>query len=114
MPTPDNSEAIDNPTKTFDGPPPAREEVDATIAQAGRPSMLDGDELPEVQGYIVQSEIARGAMGRILAAHDTSLDREVALKVLLPGADASRFVTESKVTAKLSHPGIPPVYQLGF
>ena len=52
-------------------------------------------------------------MGRVLAAFDHGLDRDVALKVLLPGANADRFVRESKITARLPHPGIPPVYALG-
>jgi tetratricopeptide (TPR) repeat protein len=52
-------------------------------------------------------------MGRVLAAFDLGLDREVALKVLLPGANPERFVRESKITARLPHPGIPPVHALG-
>ena len=66
-----------------------------------------------VPGYRVLREIARGGMGRVLAAHDLTLDRDVALKVLLPGANADRFVRESKITARLPHPGIPPVHALG-
>jgi tetratricopeptide (TPR) repeat protein len=72
----------------------------------------EGD-LPAVPGYRVLREIARGSMGRVLAADDLTLDREVALKVLLPGANADRFVGESKITARLPHPGIPPVHALG-
>jgi serine/threonine-protein kinase len=52
-------------------------------------------------------------MGRVLAACDLTLGRDVALKVLLPGARADRFARESKITARLSHPGIPPVHALG-
>jgi serine/threonine protein kinase len=52
-------------------------------------------------------------MGRVLGAFDLTLDPEVALKVLLPGAHADRFVRESKITARLPHPGIPPVHALG-
>jgi serine/threonine protein kinase len=52
-------------------------------------------------------------MGRVYAGHDLTLHREVALKTLLPGADAERFVTEAKITARLPHPGIPPVHALG-
>ena len=69
--------------------------------------------LPAVPGYRVLREIARGGMGRVLAAHDLRLDREVALKILLPGTNADRFVRESKITARLPHPGIPPVHALG-
>jgi serine/threonine protein kinase len=70
-------------------------------------------DLPAVPGYRVLHEIARGGMGRVLAAYDLGLDREVALKVLLPGANSDRFVRESKITARLPHPGIPPVHALG-
>jgi tetratricopeptide (TPR) repeat protein len=81
----------------------------ATVPPAGRPAAG----LPVVPGYEVLAEIARGGMGRILAARDIALDREVAIKVLLPGADSDRFVRESKITARLPHPGIPPVHALG-
>src|SRR5262245_36327787 len=70
-------------------------------------------ELPAVPGYRIRHEIARGGMGRVYAGHELTLDREVAIKTLLPGADADRFVRESKITARLPHPGIPPVYALG-
>jgi WD40 repeat protein/serine/threonine protein kinase len=69
--------------------------------------------LPTVPGYRVLREIARGGMGKALAAFDLGLDHEVALKILLPGAEADRFVRESKITARLPHPGIPPVHALG-
>lgn len=66
-----------------------------------------------IPGYRVLREIARGGMGRVLAGYDLTLERDVALKILLPGASADRFVRESKITARLPHPGIPPVYALG-
>ena len=72
-----------------------------------------GDDMPSVPGYRVLREIARGGMGKVLAAFDLTLDRDVALKILLPGARADRFVRESKITARLPHPGIPPVHALG-
>ncbi len=68
---------------------------------------------PEIPGYRVLGEIARGGMGRVLAARDLTLDRDVALKLLLPRANPVRFVRESKITARLPHPFIPPVYALG-
>jgi WD40 repeat protein/serine/threonine protein kinase len=69
--------------------------------------------LPKVSGYRVLHEIARGGMGKVLAAYDLTLDREVALKTLLPGSNGDRFLRESRITARLPHPGIPPVYALG-
>jgi tetratricopeptide (TPR) repeat protein len=66
-----------------------------------------------VPGYEVTREIARGGMGVVYAARDPVFDREVAVKVMHPGQDAGRFVVESKVTARLPHPGVPPVHALG-
>ncbi len=70
-----------------------------------------------IPGYEVRDEIARGGMGRVLAAFDVSFGREVAIKVVLPGPNAAttagRFVRESRITGRLTHPGIPPAYHLG-
>jgi serine/threonine protein kinase/Flp pilus assembly protein TadD len=71
------------------------------------------DDVPAIPGYRITAEIARGGMGRVYAGYDLTLDREVAIKTLLPGANAERFVTEAKITAKLPHPGIPPVHAMG-
>jgi tetratricopeptide (TPR) repeat protein len=91
-------------------PRPLKEaEADSARPVAAAPA----EDLPAVPGYRVLREIARGGMGRVLAAYDLALDRDVALKVLLPGAKADRFVRESKITARLPHPGIPPVHALG-
>ena len=70
-------------------------------------------EAPDIAGYRITAEIARGGMGRVYAAYDLTLGREVAIKTLLPTANAERFITEAKITARLPHPGIPPVYALG-
>ena len=70
-------------------------------------------EVPQIPGYRITAEIARGGMGRVYAGYDLTLGREVAIKMLLPRANAERFITEAKITAQLPHPGIPPVYALG-
>src|SRR5713226_9035279 len=86
---------------------------DPSAATPGPVSDASANDLPAVPGYRVRREIARGGMGCVLAAFDLGLDRDVALKILLPGANADRFVRESKITARLPHPGIPPVHALG-
>lgn len=92
--------------------------TDATTDLSSAPETEATGGFPAVPGFEVLREIAHGGMGLVLAARDLTLDREVAVKVLLPGrnsADAvARFLTESKVTAKLPHPGVPPVHQLGI
>lgn len=70
-------------------------------------------ELPDIPGYRLVGQIARGGMGRVLSAVDLVLEREVAIKVLLPHRSAVRFVNEAKITARLPHPCVPPVYALG-
>ena len=98
------------PADSLSTPAPERDSSGTGGSPSGEAPM---DDLPAVPGYRVLREIARGGMGRVFAALDLGLDRDVALKILLPGADADRFVRESKITARLPHPGIPPVHALG-
>ncbi len=65
--------------------------------------------------YKSDKEIARGGMGRIVAAEDQRLGRAVALKELIdPGPEGmGRFQREALITARLQHPNIVPVYEAG-
>ncbi len=65
--------------------------------------------------YVPGAEIARGGMGRILAAEDRLLGRRVALKLLRRSSEdlARRFVREQRITARLQHPAIIPIYDAG-
>ncbi len=87
---------------------------DATVAA---PMVGELPPLPEVAtaNYKIDREIARGGMGKIVAAEDMRLGRPVALKQLIdPAADQiSRFQREALITARLQHPGIVPVYEAG-
>src|SRR5262245_37389301 len=69
-------------------------------------------------GYEILGEIGHGGMGIVYRARDCTLDRAVALKYMLAGytpdsAAVARFLHEARVTARLQHPGIPPVHQVG-
>lgn len=71
-----------------------------------------------IPGYSVQSIIGRGGTAIVYLAIQQSLDRKVALKVMSPnlGADPSfreRFVKEGRIIARLSHPNIVTVYDIG-
>jgi len=67
---------------------------------------------PDVSGtrYELVSVLGRGGMGVVYLARDTALDREVALKIFdRPPGDAN----EARLIARLEHPGIVPVHDLG-
>ena len=70
----------------------------------------------ESERYTVSGEIGRGGMGTVYAAIDTALGREVALKVSNTVASAAferRLAAEAKILARLEHPGIVPVHDVG-
>ncbi|HEY0250560.1 MAG TPA: serine/threonine-protein kinase, partial [Kofleriaceae bacterium] len=59
------------------------------------------------------TEIAEGGMGRVMRAFDRRLGREVAIKELLDPALRGRFDREARITARLQHPAVVPVYEAG-
>ena len=68
--------------------------------------------------YRVLEQIGAGGMGVVYRAHDLQLDRDVALKVLPPGALANnraraRFRQEALALARLNHPNIATVHEFG-
>jgi eukaryotic-like serine/threonine-protein kinase len=71
--------------------------------------------------YTIVEEIGRGGMGTVYLAHDATLDREVAIKVSSavpadgsPGDALERRVQlEARILARLEHPGIVPIHEVG-
>ena len=74
----------------------------------------------EIRGgrYKILHSHAQGGLGQVYVAHDTELDRKVAIKeIRLPFSDEcgirDRFLREVQITSMLEHPGIAPVYGMG-
>lgn len=77
--------------------------------------MLTGKKLGR---YEIREKIGAGGMGEVYLAHDTQLDRNVALKVLLPefSTDAERvqrFKLEARAASALNHPNIITIHEVG-
>lgn len=67
--------------------------------------------------YEIRSKIGAGGMGEVYLAHDTKLDRKLAVKILLPEAAADRrrmqrFSREAKAASALNHPNIVTIYEI--
>ncbi|NTU64772.1 MAG: serine/threonine protein kinase, partial [Chloroflexi bacterium] len=67
--------------------------------------------------YRLDAELGHGGMGTVYRAHDTLLDRPVALKVLnttgLGTEGRARLLREARAAAKLNHPNIMAIYDAG-
>lgn len=83
-----------------------------SLGPSGGQERLPIEELKE--RYEIEREFARGGLGRILRAKDKKLGRTVALKELLHLNEKmmERFLREVKLTARLEHPSIVPIYDI--
>lgn len=109
---------VSDSLKRFNETPP--EIVDAL--RRSRPPPLVDDELPRgasIGRYIVVSCIGSGGMGVVYAAYDPELDRKVATKLLrataggTSGQGRARLLREAQAMARLSHPQVIGVFDVG-
>ena len=98
---------------------------DETVAPPGygEPETRRGGavaDLPRQIGpYAIERELARGGVGAVFVARHRDLDRRVALKVLLAGIDTTgpqrrRFELEAQAVARLRHPNIVGIHEIGW
>jgi len=105
-------------------------ELDASLSRLGPGATLPGEDHDLTASYVFGAPtsdgqrffklrpLARGGLGQVSVALDREVNREVALKEILPDrADdpecRDRFSLEAEVTGRLEHPGVVPLYGLG-
>ena len=93
-------------------------EPDGQATIAGPSPAAGGAALGEFGEYLLEVELGRGGMGVVYRARQRSLNRPVALKMILTGTFASdetpqRFRAEAGAAACLQHPHVVPLFQVG-
>ena len=93
--------------------------LDATITKTGTDPELDAVRLAFHERFVVESLLGRGGMGAVYKARERALDRTVALKIV-PEHRAhdtqfvERFRREARIAARLRHPRIVSVHEVGM
>ncbi len=111
----DSSDEALGATLPLEGPIPSPPPAMAGGSQ-GAPLVGADAAAPAGQGnYRIETELARGGIGRVMVARDLRLDRPVAIKELIELRDDAlrRFEREARITARLQHPSIVGVHEAG-
>ena len=71
------------------------------------------EHIDRIDRYVIERKIGAGAMGVVYAARDPELERPVAIKLLRGGGSAARLKREAQMLARLHHPNVVAVHDVG-
>ena len=85
------------------------------LNQPGDMQLMKAQQAQQIKGYELKERIGAGGFGAVYRAYQSTVGREVAMKVILPGLASRpdfirRFETEAQLIARLEHPYIVPLY----
>ncbi|MEJ7600953.1 MAG: serine/threonine-protein kinase [Kofleriaceae bacterium] len=110
------ADPVDDDPTPFQVVVPARDELTREVAMAQlKRRLFDRDVAVKIGRYQLLEVVGQGGMGVVWGAWDPELDRKVAVKLVHASVPAARdrMLLEGQALAKLSHPNVVPIYDVG-